>query len=529
MNMRFTLKPYIYDLIVVGSGVAGMYAAIKAARFAKVCMITKDRLRECNTYMAQGGIAAALGEHDSAQKHFQDTLLAGYGNCDAEAVRIMTEDAPLIIEQLAALGMLFCTEQGSLSMRREGAHTENRIVYADGDATGRVLHDTLSKKLIEEKSVDIWENTFVTHILADDSRVFGIRTLSGETFLASCVLIATGGAGQAFSCNTNSKTATGDGIAMAFEAGVKIIDMEFMQFHPTAFKISENEYLLITEALRGEGALLRNSKGKRFMPEYHDMAEMAPRDVVSRAILDQIKKYGCDSVYLDITFKNKKFLRAYFPTIYKKTLECGYDLAKDLLPVIPAAHYMIGGIETGVWGETSLDGLYACGEAACTGAHGANRLASNSLLESLVFANRAADHIERTSRQSLTRFTSEDFEKENMKIINGSGSDSDTLNKLRALMFKNAGIYRDEQGLLKTKKFIMDNKAMLQAGLTSRHSYEFKNLLITSELMVDSALLRTESRGCHYRADYPKENDAWRNRRIRSTDLGYHCAKMLRA
>jgi len=518
MEISSNGNSFIYDLIIVGSGVAGIYAAIKAARFAKVCIIAKDWLNVCNTYMAQGGIAAAIGEHDSTEKHMYDTILAGYGHCNAEAVKIMVEDAPLIIKQLSEMGMPFCTDQGLLALGREGAHTENRVVYADGDATGMALHDTLSKKLLEEKKIDVYENTFATQLIVNNSKVLGVRTLSGETFLGACVILATGGAGRVFSCNTNSKAATGDGLAMAFEAGVKIVDMEFMQFHPTAFKISGNEHILISEALRGEGALLKNLEGKRFMSDYHDMAEMAPRDVVSRAILDQMRKHGRECVYLDITSKTSNFLRHRFPSIYKKTMDCGYDMAKVLLPVSPAAHYMIGGIETGVWGETSLAGLYACGEVACTGVHGANRLASNSLLESLVFANRATKHIEKTGMQPMTIFKREDFEKENLTMLADSVNFSGILERLRSLMFMYAGIYRNEQELLKIKQFIMDNKKIFNARAKDRHLYEMKNLFISAKLMVDSALLRTESRGCHYRSDYPKEDEVWKNHRVESTD-----------
>jgi len=518
--MRYDENPFIYDLIIVGSGVAGMYAAIKASHFAKVCIITKGRLNDCNTYMAQGGIAAAIGENDSTKKHMIDTIMAGYGHCNVEAVKILAENAPFIVKQLSEMSMPFCMDRGLFALGREGAHSENRIVYANGDATGMALHDTLKKKLFTGQNIDILENTFATQLLVSDSKAIGVRTLSGQIYHGSCVMLATGGAGRVFSCSTNSKAATGDGIAMAYEAGVKTVDMEFMQFHPTAFKVSENEYMLISEALRGEGALLKNPEGKRFMPEYHDMAEMAPRDVVSRAILDQMIKYGKDCVYIDITARNQSFLKDRFPSIYKKTMEYGFNLAKVLLPVTPAAHYMIGGIETGLWGETSLDGLYACGEVACSGVHGANRLASNSLLESLVFADRAVKHIEKTAKQPLTKFKCDDYQKENKMMLTDSTSFRRTFESLRILMFRYVGIYRNEQGLLVVKRFLRDNEKIFNAKLKDRVAFEMKNLFITAKAMVDSALLRTESRGCHYRADYPEEDELWESRIVESTNSG---------
>lgn len=363
----------------------------------------------------------------------------------------------------------------------------------------------------------------------DNTRIVGAESLSGEIFFSSNIMLATGGTCQVFSRSTNSKAATGDGIAMAFEAGANIVDMEFVQFHPTAFKIAKNEFMLISEALRGEGALLINSKGKRFMPDYHNLAEMAPRDVVSRAILDQMRKHGSDCVYLDITSKSKSFLRDRFPSIYKKTMEYGYDLAKNILPVVPAAHYAIGGIETGIWGETNIDHLYACGEAACSGVHGANRLASNSLLESLVFSDRSVRHMHENDCTPLTKYKSFDFEQDFMLEFTEAAYTREALDKLRFLMFEYAGIYRDECGLLNIKRFLSDNGHIYHIKPKDRLAWETRNMFVIAKLIAESALMRTESRGCHYRTDYPKEENIWRNRRIRNNDYAYFHADKAQA
>ena len=499
-------NPAAYDVIVVGSGIAGMFAAIKAARFARVCLVTKDAHYHSNTWFAQGGIAAALGEYDSPGEHMEDTLIAGDGLCNHEAVKVMVEEGPQRIKELLGLSMPFDRIGGQLALTREGAHRKNRIVYAGGDATGRILHDTLIKNLLTNKAIHLREHTFVTELLSSNGEVLGIRTLSGELCLAGSVIVATGGLGQVYSCTTNPPVATGDGVVMAYHAGAEVSDMEFVQFHPTVFRSPQGEMILISEAVRGEGALLRNCHGERFMPQYHHMAELGPRDVVSRAIVDQMGKTDSSYVYLDITFKDADFLKRRFPTIYSMILRHGLDLTKDWLPVIPAAHYAVGGVHTGIYGETTLNGLYACGEAACTGVHGANRLAGNSLLEGLVFAERIAGLIEKNGKTPPDKLASGIIPVKN-KTFSGR-FDKKLQDELRSLMFSNAGILRDEKGLLDAHRFIRQHSGLMEARPEDRSAWELKNLFAVAGLIVSRALQRTESRGCHYRLDYPSADEA---------------------
>jgi len=516
INVQGKQPCYEYDVIVVGSGIAGMFAAIKAARFARVCLVTKDAPYHTNTWLAQGGIAAAIGENDSPKEHMEDTLLAGGGLCNPEAVKVMVEEGPQRIKELLEMSMPFERVDGRLAMTREGAHSKNRIVYAGGDATGRILHETLKKNLLSNRAIDVREYTFVTDLVTADGAVIGVRTLTGEVYLAGSVILATGGLGRVFSCTTNPAVATGDGVAMAYRAGAEVADMEFIQFHPTVFQSPQGDIILISEAVRGEGALLRNCHGKRFMPEYHEMAELGPRDVVSRAIVDQMKKDGSSFVYLDITFKDPVFLAKRFPTICSMTKEHGLDPAEDWLPVMPAAHYAVGGVQTGLFGETNLTGLYACGEVACTGVHGANRLASNSLLESLVFAERVVRQIEKRGKALSGGLQQRNgtFQHKSKSISLQSDFGRKLQDELRSLMFSNAGILREEKGLLGVRRFIRQHAALLEALPEDRPTWELKNLFLVAGLIVNSALLRTESRGCHYRVDYPQPNEAWRLRHL---------------
>ncbi|RJX25592.1 MAG: L-aspartate oxidase [Dethiobacter sp.] len=507
--------PYEYDVIVVGSGIAGLFAAIKAARFARVCLLTKDALYNTNTWLAQGGIAAALGIDDSPEKHMEDTISAGGGLCNLEAVKVMVEEGPGCIKELLELGMPFDRVDGRLAMTREGAHSSNRIVHAGGDATGQVLHETLKKNLFANRAIVVREHTFVTDMVTCEGQVIGVRTLAGETYRAGAVVLATGGLGWVFSCTTNPEVATGDGVVMAYRAGAEVVDMEFIQFHPTVFRSPQEEIILISEAVRGEGAVLRNCHGERFMDEYHEMAELGPRDVVARAIVDQMKKNGSKYVYLDVTLRDPVFLKKRFPTIYGFTLKYGLDLARDWLPVIPAAHYAMGGVRTGLHGETNLDGLYACGEVACNGVHGANRLASNSLLEGLVFAGRVVERIEKTGKRlpgSLHQTCTTDYGEKILPLKPAYRRELG--DELRTIMFSKAGILRDEKGLLTVQRFLQQHAPLLEAVPEDRSTWELKNLFVVANLIVNSALMRTESRGSHYRVDYPQPDEAWRLRHL---------------
>lgn len=507
--------PYEFDLIVVGSGVAALFTAIKAARFCRVCLLTKDALCHSNTWLAQGGIAAALGDDDTPESHMEDTLNAGAGLCNPEAVKVMVEQGPRRIRELLELGVPFDQQEGRLAISREGAHKMNRIIHAGGDATGKILHTTLQNNLLASKAVTVREYTFVTDLLTHEEEVVGLRTARGETYLAGAVILATGGLGRVFLCTTNPQVATGDGVAMAFRAGAEVVDMEFVQFHPTVLQSRKEEMILISEAVRGEGAVLRNSRGERFMDKYHEMAELGPRDIVSRAIVDQMNRQGSRCVYLDMTLRDPLFLKSRFPTIYAMALQYGLDPAKDWLPVVPAAHYAMGGVRTDLYGQTSLPGLYACGEVSCSGVHGANRLASNSLLECLVFAGRAVERIENKGkilhpRARTLRQKNSSAGKLSLKLT----EEKKLQDELRRVMFHKAGIIRNGRDLAAAQHFLRKHARFAAAVPQDRATWELKNLFSVANLIVDSALMRTESRGSHYRADYPQPDDAWRMRRL---------------
>ena len=381
-----------YDVLVIGGGIAGLTAAIGAANQWNVGIITKGKLAETTTFLAQGGIAAAMGPYDSPDLHLADTLEAGVGLCDAEAVRILVEEGPDRVRELERLGTKFDQRGGKFILASEGAHSVPRVVRAGGDATGSVVASTLAEAIVGGSRAELHEDEFVVDLIVDGGRCVGALSVDGEgeltVSLARAVILACGGAGQVFAHTTNPAMATGDGHAMAYRAGALMRDMEFMQFHPTALYAEENPTLLLTEALRGEGAYLRDDGGERFMVGADPRQELAPRDVVVRNIKRVMDRDQVDHVWLDARHLDADFLRTRFPTVFTGLAKRGLDLASELIPIAPASHYYIGGVQTDVWGRTSVPGLYACGETASTGIHGANRLASNSLLEGLVFGER---------------------------------------------------------------------------------------------------------------------------------------------
>ncbi len=518
-----------YDYIIVGSGIAGLYAALLAREHGSVLVLTKGSIDDCNTRWAQGGIAAPIGAGDSAEKHLRDTIEAGAGLVDEEAARVLTSEAAARIGDLVRLGVPFDTQHGEIALAREGAHSEPRVLHAGGDSTGAHIELTLAS-LARQEGITVLEHTIATEILIEASnsahpsrasgragrsqesgvRVEGIRALgtrTGEVSNNECrhLILATGGAGQMYRVSTNPAVATGDGIALAYRAGAEITDMEFVQFHPTALKMRGVQPFLISEAVRGEGGILRDVNGERFMPEYHPKSELAPRDVVARAIVERMEITGADHVLLDVTHLDRGHVIARFPQIYRFCLDAGLDITREPIPVSPAAHYTMGGVRTNVWGETTVPGLYACGECACTGVHGANRLASNSLLETVVFAQRV---VERTvgSPGGSAPLTKKALDLS--KPAAGEASPP-TREALQSLMWEEAGIVRGEQGLSHAKAVLSAWDASLPPP-TDRESQELADLVLCSRLVTEAALRREESRGAHFRRDVPQALEEWR-------------------
>ncbi len=504
-----------YDYIIVGSGIAGLYTALLAREHGSVLIITKGSIDDCNTKYAQGGIAAAIGENDSPELHFKDTIAAGDGLCNEEAVRILVNEAPDRITELVNFGVPFDTLNGEIALAREAAHSVPRILHAGGDATGEHIEVTLSNQARLSK-IQVLEDSLATEILVEKGTVKGIKVLdcrtgSIEEFECHFLILATGGAGQLFKLNTNSDIATGDGIALAFNAGAEIIDMEFYQFHPTALHLPGVTPFLISEAVRGEGGILRNVEGHRFMPDYTPDGDLAPRDVVARSILYEMEKTGSDKVFIDVTHLPSRTITTRFPHIYRFCLDQGLNITKELIPVAPAAHYMIGGIKTNSWGETNIAGLFACGETACTGVHGANRLASNSLLEAVVFSKRI---IERTGKRGKieTPATSPGMEvhhslnqRQTPQVV-----PAPSLSALQMLFWDKVGIIRNKEGLSQAADILAAWQESLPQPV-DRPSYELSYLILTGRLVAEAALLREESRGAHSRADFPQSSSQWQH------------------
>ncbi len=505
------------DYIVVGAGVAGMRAAIDLAAAGRVLVLAKSEVTESATQYAQGGVAVALSDEDEIGLHLQDTLDAGDGLSNPEAARVLVEEGPARIQELIDWGTEFDRQGTKLTFTREGAHSRSRILHAHGDSTGREMGRALYAKAAALKHISFWEWEFTADLCLRDGRVAGIRVMNehGEAreVHAHAVLLATGGLGQVYRETTNPGVATGDGVAMAFRAGAEVQDMEFVQFHPTALYVKKAPRFLLSEALRGEGAYLRNVEMQRFMPKYHEMAELAPRDVVARAIAHELEvSHLADPVvYLDLTHLDPDHLAARFPRIHATCLEYNIDIGTDLIPVRPAAHYAMGGVRTDLHGRTSLPGLYAAGEAACTGVHGANRLASNSLLEGLVYGARAGATIreETPSARGKANHVGSNSCKvagENPATREGRGAD-ELIRAVRDLAWKNIGIVRTGSGLREAIEQLERWRACLPP-MNGRRQCEANNIFQTALLIARSALARLESRGAHYRLDYPSHNDA---------------------
>jgi L-aspartate oxidase len=502
-----------YDYLVVGSGIGGLYTALLAKELGSVLVITKGSIDDCNTRYAQGGIAAAIGKGDSPELHLQDTLKAGAGLSDEEAVKILVKEAPARIADMVGFRVPFDTLEGEIALTMEAAHSVPRVLHAGGDATGEHIELTLSQQ-IRSSRIQVLENFLATDILVEKNKVNGIRAMDCRTgtveeFSCTSLILATGGAGQLFKYNTNSNIATGDGITLAYNAGAEIADMEFFQFHPTALRMPGVPPFLISEAVRGEGGVLKNVEGDRFMAEYNEKADLAPRDIVARSILTEMKKTGSDRVFLDITHLAPQTITTRFPHIYRFCLDHGLDITRGMIPVAPAAHYMIGGIRTNSWGETNITGLFATGETACTGVHGANRLASNSLLEALVFSKRI---MERTKSKGKEKVTTEDKVKD-MYVSLGQrpvlrAVPATNLTALQQLHWDKAGIVRDKEGLHQAAGILATWQQAIRPP-TDQPSYELSNLIHTGRLLVEAAYIREESRGAHFRSDFPQNVPRW--------------------
>lgn len=514
VNFDTESLPYeFYDLVIIGSGIAGVYTALSAPRNTRVLIITKEAIEMSNSVLAQGGIAVSLDQNDSPDLHFKDTLMAGAGLCDESAVKVLVNEATENIATLCLYGVNFDRDEGNmLALTREGAHSMNRIIHT-GDATGKEVCDTLVRAVSMLKNVTIKEQTFAIDILTENGECKGVLTSNEDgtelkAYYAPIVVCASGGYGQLYSKTTNPEVATGDGAALALRAGAELMDLEFIQFHPTVLFHPDNQNFLISEAVRGEGAILLNNKGERFMENYHPLKELAPRDVVSRAIFQEMQRTGSNHVFLDITNKDREFLQHRFPTIYNKCLSYGIDISEDLIPVAPSQHYSMGGIRTDEWGRTRILGFYAVGEAACNGIHGANRLASNSLLEGLVFGRRIGRQVQENLDEIKLREGFKPrisfFKEKAEKII-----DYNSMKKsLQEIMTSNVGIIRNEKSLNEAMKIISGLKSEIEGvKVVHTHHMELVNMLTLASLVVKAAILRQESRGAHYRTDYPATDD----------------------
>jgi L-aspartate oxidase len=501
------------DFLVVGAGVAGLRAAIELAEAGSVLVVAKDSLRESSSEYAQGGIAVALGEDDQVELHEQDTLVAGDGISDPEAVRVLVEQAPAAIHELIEWGAEFDREGSKLALGQEGAHSRRRILHAHGDSTGREIARALYHKAASLPNVEFRSFAAITDLLVtDNGEAAGVLVCDASArhwvpLRARAVLIATGGLGQVYRDTTNPEVATGDGVAAAYRAGAEISDLEFVQFHPTALHLAGAPAFLLSEALRGEGAQLRNGAGERFMPRYDQRAELAPRDIVARAIVAEMRLRGEEEVFLDVRRLGREFLTSRFPRIYETCLRYGIDLAQAPAPIHPAAHYAMGGIRTDLDGRTSLARLFAAGEVASTGVHGANRLASNSLLEGVVFGKRAGTAMRALAGAPLV--AARRPPEPRFPCV--------TAEDLRLLAWEKCGIIRSGRELAETTERLGRIPIQPAAG-PNRALFELRSMITVVSLIARCALAREESRGAHYRTDYPAKQAEFQKHSVVSKD-----------
>jgi L-aspartate oxidase len=520
-----------FDFLVLGSGAAGLSFALAVAEHGAVGVVTKKASAESNTNYAQGGIAAVIDSTDSLESHVRDTLDAGAGLCDEQVVELVVREGPRRIDELRMKGAAFTSSGDKLHLGREGGHSSNRIVHA-ADATGREVEQTLLDEVRAHRNIEVFEYHFAVELITEhhldlrtvqahpEVQCYGAYVLDEESnvvhrLLSKVTMLATGGAGQVYLHTTNPAIATGDGIAMAYRARARIANMEFVQFHPTALHHPQANSFLISEAVRGHGGLLRNQDGYRFMPDYDGRGELAPRDIVARAIDDQLKQRGDAFVLLDISHESRDSLHRHFPTIYDRCLELGIDMSREPIPVVPAAHYMCGGVVTDTEARTSIHGLLACGEVTYTGLHGANRLASNSLLEALVFSNRAA--------RAAIALAGERTWMDHVPAWDDSGTEyphewvlvSHNREELRRVMWDYVGIVRSvlrlQRAERRTRLLFRETEEFYRKSRVSAAGCELRNMTAVAYLIIRSAGMRKESRGLHYMTDFPDSLDAARS------------------
>jgi L-aspartate oxidase len=515
-------KSHSHDVLIIGSGAAGLTLALNLPTNLNIALICKDKSSEGSTYYAQGGVAAVIDDHDSVESHIEDTLVAGAGICHEDVVRFTVERSSAIIDWLVELGVQFdmrwskTDRRAEFHLTREGGHSHRRVIHA-ADATGREITMALQDGLKQHDNIELFERYVGVDLITTDrvgqagkhcigAYVMHLDTQEVELFRARFVIIATGGASKVYLYTSNPDTASGDGIAMAWRAGCRVANMEFNQFHPTCLYHPQAKSLLLTEALRGEGAKLLLPDGSTFMERFDERGELAPRDIVARAIDHEMKRLGCDHVYLDISHRDKDFITEHFPTIYSRCMELGIDITEDPMPVVPAAHYTCGGIVTDTNGLTDVSNLYAVGECTFTGLHGANRMASNSLLECMVFGKSAAEHIQQLT---LPDFDNIDIPPWDETQVTDSDEDvviSHNWDELRRFMWDYVGIVRTDKRLQRARRRV----ELLQQEVTeyysnyriSRDLLELRNLIQVADLIIQSAIRRKESRGLHYTLDY---------------------------
>ncbi len=521
--MSYTTEHITTDFLIIGGGVAGLRAAVELAQHGKVFVVTKEAPTESSSQYAQGGVAVALSDEDEISIHFDDTIRAGDGLCLRKAVGTLVEEGPTRIRELIQWGAEFDKEGVKLAFTQEAAHSRRRVIHAQGDSTGREMLRALIEKTRLSDAISKIDFAFTRDLIVKNGACVGAvvcRQALRQVLIISAraVVLATGGAGRLYERTTNPAVATGDGMAMAWRAGAELMDMEFIQFHPTALYLPGAPQFLLSEAMRGEGGMLRNVHGLRFMENYHPSRELAPRDVVTRAIHSEMAATQSDHVTLDMTHLSAEYLIKRFPRIYSTCKDLGVDITRAPIPVSPAAHYIMGGVKTDLWGATNVPGLFVAGETACTGVHGANRLASNSLLEGLVFGARAGSAAARYAGKRKSQNDLSSCNPSHSKEQKGASGTSLDINAIRAsmqkLMWNKVGIIRNKKDLNAALKQLRAWDRALKDHAPDREVFELKNMITTAQLITRSALLREGSVGAHFRSDFPAKGKSWRKRTV---------------